>query len=266
LEYKYVIYPFDLIITNLRTVNDVFMNILALGAHPDDIELGCGGLMLKASRAGHNIFMYTLTRGEASGDPVQRVHEMTQSAKYIRAKALWIDKFQDTRLTVDTELINNIEAVINKAQADLVITHSLNDTHHDHRAVASSTIEAGRFAKNIIGYENPLTKEFKPQSFYDISEVIDEKISLIELFKTQRDKIYLHANAIRGLAAYRALQSRLNSSNQTDLIYVEAFEVMKMCIDNGFKLTHMDPLQVPCYLPKRLPPKEILELAVGIDT
>jgi LmbE family N-acetylglucosaminyl deacetylase len=49
------------------------MNILAIGAHPDDIELGCGGLLLKASRQDrHNIFMYTLTRGGASGDPEQR--------------------------------------------------------------------------------------------------------------------------------------------------------------------------------------------------
>jgi LmbE family N-acetylglucosaminyl deacetylase len=75
---------------------------------------------------------------------------LTESAKYIRAKALWIDKFQNTRLTIDTELINNIEIVYNKAQADLVITHSLNDTDHDHRAVASSTIEAGRFAKSFM--------------------------------------------------------------------------------------------------------------------
>ena len=44
------------------------MNILAIGAHPDDIELGCGGLLLKASRQDHhNVFMYTLTRGGASG-------------------------------------------------------------------------------------------------------------------------------------------------------------------------------------------------------
>jgi LmbE family N-acetylglucosaminyl deacetylase len=240
------------------------MNILAIGAHPDDIELGCGGLALKAPRAGHNIFMYTLTRGEASGDPEHRVEELKHSARFIGAKAIWIDKFPDTRLAVNTELIDNIEAVIDKSQADLVITHSLNDMHHDHRAVAISTIEAGRFAKNIIGYENPLTKEFKPQSFYDISSVVNEKVSLIELFKSQRDKIYLHADAIKGLAAYRALQSRLNFSNQNVITYVEAFEVMKICIDDGFKLANTGPTQFPAYLPKKLPPKEI-ELALDIN-
>src|ERR671922_3032626 len=88
----------------------VLMRILAVGAHPDDIELGCGGLLLKASRQGHDVFMYTLTRGAASGDPEQRTKELMQSAKFIGAKALWIDNFEDTRLNASgTELINHIE-------------------------------------------------------------------------------------------------------------------------------------------------------------
>src|SRR5574338_442396 len=111
------------------------MNILALGAHPDDIELGCGGLLLRAAKQGHNIFMYTLTRGGASGDPEQRTRELLRSAKFIGAKRVWIDNFEDTRLSLSSELINHIEFFINKAQPDLVITHSLNDTHHDHRAI-----------------------------------------------------------------------------------------------------------------------------------
>jgi LmbE family N-acetylglucosaminyl deacetylase len=52
------------------------MKIVAIGAHPDDIELGCGGLVLKAVRNGHNVYMYTLTRGSASGDPKERTKEL----------------------------------------------------------------------------------------------------------------------------------------------------------------------------------------------
>src|ERR1044071_9504007 len=116
------------------------MNILAIGAHPDDIELGCGGLLIKAARQGHNVSMYTLTRGAASGDPVQRTKELMQSAKFIGAKKLWIDNFEDTRLNSNTaELINHIEFFINKANPDLIITHSLGDVHHDHKAIAAST-------------------------------------------------------------------------------------------------------------------------------
>ena len=85
------------------------MKILAIGAHPDDIELGCGGLLLRAARQGHSVFMYTLTRGGASGDPEQRTKELLQSAKFIGAKKVWIDNFEDTKLSLNSELINHIE-------------------------------------------------------------------------------------------------------------------------------------------------------------
>lgn len=232
------------------------MNILAIGAHPDDIELGCGGLIIKASRQGHNIFMYTLTRGEASGEPQQRTKELSQSAKFIGAKALWIDNFEDTKLNVNTgELVNHIEYFINKADPDLIITHSLGDVHHDHKAIAASTIEAGRFIPNIISYEIPLTKDFRPQVFYDISDVVDDKVELIKIFWSQQSKLYLKANAIKGLAEYRALQSRLNTS----INYVEAFEVLKLCFGKEFKLWKVPNDRIPRAV--KAAPNEIIEFA-----
>lgn len=218
------------------------MNILAIGAHPDDIELGCGGLIMKAVKNGHDIYMYTLTRGEASGDPIRRTDELIQSARMIGAKKLWVDRFPDTHLSVNNELINHIERIIQGTRADLVLTHSCSDIHHDHRAAATATIEAGRFAHNILSYEIPLTKDFKPQVFHDISEVINDKISLIEMFKSQRDKVYLNSSAIVGLASYRALQSRMNSTPENREIdnvkHVEAYEVLKISLDANLTLSH----------------------------
>jgi LmbE family N-acetylglucosaminyl deacetylase len=231
------------------------VNILAIGAHPDDIELGCGGLLIKAARQGHGVFMYTLTRGAASGDPQQRAKELMQSAKFIGAKALWIDNFEDTKLNVNTsELINHIEFFINKADPDIILTHSLEDYHHDHRAIAASTLEAGRFIPNIMSYEIPLTKDFKPQVFYDISDVVDEKVELVKIFWSQQTKLYLKANAIKGLAEYRALQSRLNTS----INHVEAFEVLKMCFGKEFKLWKVPNDRMPRAVKAK--PSEIIEL------
>jgi LmbE family N-acetylglucosaminyl deacetylase len=205
---------------------------MAIGAHPDDIELGCGGLLLKAARHGHNIFMYTLTRGGASGDPNSRVRELISSAEFIGAKKLWIDDLEDTKLYIVHEIINRIEFFINECEADVIYTHSVSDTHHDHRAVAESTIEAGRYAPNILAYEIPVTKDFKPQVYYDISDVLDDKLKLANLFISQKDKRFIQSNALRGLAEYRALQSRLNSS----ITAVEAFEVYKIGFRDDFKL------------------------------
>lgn len=231
------------------------MNILAIGAHPDDIELGCGGLLLKASRQDrHNIFMYTLTRGGASGDPEERTKELIESARFIGAKRLWIDNFEDTKLSLSSDLINHIEFFIKKADPDIVLTHSLGDTHHDHRAIAASTMEAGRFVPNILAYEIPVTREFKPQVYYDISDVIDGKIELINIFLSQRSKSFLQSNAIRGLAQYRALQSRFDNS----VSCVEAFEVQKLFFGKDFKLLNIPQDKVTRTVSQQMP-KEVIE-------
>jgi LmbE family N-acetylglucosaminyl deacetylase len=217
------------------------MNILAIGAHPDDIELGCGGMLIKCAKKNHKVYMYALTRGGASGDAEQRTHELEESARFIGAEDLWIDDFQDTKLAVTDELINHIEHIINKAEADVIFTHSHGDVHHDHRAIALATIEAGRFISNILSYEIPLTKNFAPQVFFDVSDVIDKKVKLIEIFWSQQSKLYLKANAIRGLAEYRALQSRLN----TTINYVEAYEVLKLCLNTEFSLNPIPHENLP---------------------
>jgi LmbE family N-acetylglucosaminyl deacetylase len=213
--------------TKMRTVN-----ILAIGAHPDDIELGCGGLLIKSARNGHNVFMYTLTRGSAAGDPVQRTNEQIESAKFIGADMLWIDNFEDTKLSLNVELINRIEHIIKRCQADVIYTHPLIDTHHDHRAVVEATLEAGRSIPNILSYEMPVTKDFKPQIYYDVSDVIDDKIELLSIFSSQRHKMFLTSNATRGLAQYRALQSRLGPT----ITSVESFEALKLGLGTSLQL------------------------------
>jgi LmbE family N-acetylglucosaminyl deacetylase len=229
------------------------MNILAIGAHPDDIELGAGGTLIKAVREGHNVFMYTLTRGGASGDPAQRTDELKRSAKFIGAKDLKIDDFEDTKLTTGPELINHIESYINFCDPDVIFTHSARDIHHDHRAIATATSESARFSSNILAYEIPLTKDFEPQVYYDISDVIDEKVELIEIFWSQNAKLYLKAKAIKGLAEYRALQSRMATSVNA----VETFEVVKLCLDKQFRL-----MKVPhsMEVARRVPEKKGEEL------
>lgn len=231
------------------------MNILAIGAHPDDIELGCGGMLLKASRhAHHNIFMYNLTRGGASGDPEERTNELMQSARFIGAKRLWIDNFEDTKLSLSSDLINHIEFFIRKADPDIVLTHSLGDTHHDHRAIAVATMEAGRFVPNILAYEIPVTRDFNPQVYYDVSDVIDDKIKLVNIFWSQRSKMFLKSSAIRGLAEYRALQSRFNNT----VTCVEAFEVQKLFLGKEFKLLKIPQENIPKLAYDQMP-KEVIE-------
>lgn len=212
------------------------MNILSIGAHPDDIELGCGGTLIKAAREGHRVYMYVLTRGGASGDPVERAAELINSADFIGAEKLWIDNFEDTKITVSNKLINHLEYFIHKVDPDIIFTHSAQDYHHDHRAIAEATEEASRFSQNVLAYEVPITKNFNPQVYYDISDVIEDKVNLVKLFWSQRNKLFTRTNAVRGLAEYRTFQSRLS----TALSAVESFEVVKMCLGKDF-----EPVKLP---------------------
>jgi LmbE family N-acetylglucosaminyl deacetylase len=199
------------------------VKILAIGAHPDDVEIGCGGFLLKSTHAKDDVYIYFLTRGEAGGGGGdQREQEARISAEMIGAKDIWFGEFHDTELTPTGTLVNTIEDVINHVNPDMIFTHAKNDEHHDHRAVGLSTIEAARHYPTILAYEIPLTKNFQPQIYVDISDVIQMKVKLISLYHSQQQKRYLWKDAIYGLAQYRALQSRLHGTE-----FVEAFQVIK---------------------------------------
>jgi LmbE family N-acetylglucosaminyl deacetylase len=202
------------------------MRILAIGAHPDDVEIGAGGLLLKTARSNNEVYIYILTFGEAGGtDIATREMEARASARTIGAREIGFGGFEDTKLQPDGVLVNSIERMVNHVRPDLVLTHSTRDEHHDHRAVGSSAIEAARNCPRILAYENPLTKDFVPQYYVDISDVIGDKVILLSLFDTQKDKVYLIPDAIRGLAQYRAYQSRVSM-----IRFAEAFQVVKWVV------------------------------------
>jgi hypothetical protein len=115
-------------------------------------------------------------------------------------------------------------------------------------------MEAGRFVPNVLAYEIPVTRDFKPQVYYDISDVIDGKIELINIFWSQRSKSFLKSNAIRGLGQYRALQSRFNHT----ITCVESFEVQKLFFGKEFKLLKFPQEKISNSMFEEMP-NEIIE-------
>ena len=226
------------------------VEILALGAHPDAVERGCGGFLLSAPRSGHGVYIYTLTRGAAGGDPGQRTAEAQRSAQFMGAKALWLDDLPDSKLEEGLDLITRIESRIDLVGPDVILTHFSDDVHHDHRTVARATLEAGRFDSNILAYETPLTRGFEPKVYFDITDVVEEKVQVVRMFASQSQKFYLRADAIRGLAQFRALQSRFQGPAK----FVESFDALKLCLGRDFMLRKM-PYQKPGAHPIRIAQK-----------
>lgn len=200
------------------------MNVLAIGAHPDDIELGCAGTICNITKGIGKVWGLILTNGEKSGNPETRKKEAIKAGKILEMEKIFFGDLQDTRVQEGIETISVIERVIETVKPDNVITHSLNDTHQDHRNCALATISAARNIPTIISFEPPsLTPMFHPALYVDISSTINEKIRALEEYASQNHKEFLKIDAIKGLAKFRGYQSKVE--------YAEAFEVVKIILN-----------------------------------
>lgn len=196
------------------------MNIVAIGAHPDDIEFGCTGTIMRHIRRGDEVTFVILSRGEKGGDPETRTKEARDSARKIGAKIQIFD-FPDTAVPQSHKLIERLEAVIKDLNPRRVYTHSVKDTHQDHRNAAYATLSAARFIPEIFAYESPsLYLNFNPNYYVDISSYIDKKTELLSSFTTQNGRDYMKINAIRGLSQFRGLGPAVS--------HAEAFEVVRI--------------------------------------
>jgi LmbE family N-acetylglucosaminyl deacetylase len=188
------------------------MNILAIGAHPDDLEIGCGGTLCAMAAAGHSIYLLVLTGGEAGGNPVTRRAEQRRSAKLLGAELRW-GGFTDTALPGERELARAVETHIQKIKPDLVLAHYPQDTHQDHRAAALAAQTASRYVGSVLCFEGPTTFDFKPSLYLDIGGVLDRKLTLLGAHRSQLRRTGVRGLSIletaRAMAVFRGYQDRL---------------------------------------------------------
>ncbi len=200
--------------------------VLAIGAHPDDIEFGCGATLLRYRELGCRTHGLVLTSGE-QGHPgadaaQQRAREAQASANVLALASLEQRHFPDTHLAEHREALRaTIEEVIGRLQPDIIFTHTPKDVHSDHRAVFEATREAARGAHTILCYENPNTPaSFSPDYFVDVSEYLDDKIAALARHKSQAGKPYADPAVVRHSAGFRGTQARV--------AYAEAFEAIRV--------------------------------------
>ncbi|MBI2136188.1 PIG-L family deacetylase [Candidatus Woesearchaeota archaeon] len=198
--------------------------VLAIGAHPDDIEYGCGGTLLKHVKHGDDVYILVLTlgeQGEKDKSAGARKKEAENSAKGIGVNGINFGNLKDTRVAHSIETISIIESLLDRINPDIIYTHNKNDTHQDHKNASLSTLSAARNVKTILMYESPSsTHEFKPQFFVSIDEFIEKKLELLKLHTSQERKRYMEIQALRGLAMFRGYEARAQ--------FAEAFEVYRI--------------------------------------
>ena len=177
--------------------------ILAIGAHPDDVEIGCGGILLKHAQAGDEIHILTMSYGSKGGDSIIRYNEAKRSA-YALGAVLHVANLPDTAIPEGSESIKRIEALVKSIKPDVVYTHSLNDAHQDHRNVHRASLVACRGVSQVECYQSPSsTTNFQPTRFVDVSDQFSEKVELINFYRSQKDKCaYLRDSVIESTARY----------------------------------------------------------------
>lgn len=204
------------------------MKILAIGAHPDDIEVGCSGTLAKYMQAGHDIYLLVMTEGHMGGKRAVRKKEQTKSAKILKPRELIWGGCEDTLLSLHmNKMVQDIENVLKKIAPDFIFVQHEDDTHQDHRALAKATISATRYVQNVLFYEGPTTQNFSPTVFVDIKETIDTKFATLLAHQSQVRKTNIEGlsitDIVRSTAVFRGIQGRVQ--------FAEAFVPLRLFIN-----------------------------------
>ena len=194
--------------------------VLAVGAHPDDVEIGAGGTLLAHRASGDSVTILTLSGGSRGGDAIVRRREAEAAASILRARLLMED-LEDTGIREGDPTTSIIERVVAEVRPTIVYTHSVNDIHQDHRNTHSATMVAARSVPYVLCFQSPLaTIAFRPSRFVSIEHTLDRKMDAIAAFASQAStREYLDDSLLRASARYWA---RFGGGSA-----VEPFEVVR---------------------------------------
>ena len=208
------------------------MNILAIGAHADDIELGCGGTLIKHVMNGDTVHLLTLTDSAYSapdGMPVRLAEEARteaeKSAAIIGAR-LTILSYKSFAIPCADETVSAILSYIQVHNIDTVYSHWVHDIHLDHVQTGRAALMAGRHVPRFMMYRSNYytsTQQFSGNLYSDISATFKRKFEAIRCFETELKRVnyswidfFTHQNSSDGQII--------------GVKYAEAFEVVRYLI------------------------------------
>jgi len=182
------------------------MRVLAVGAHPDDLEILCGGTLAKYAKQGHSVTMAVLTNGNVGHPEIDlpemariRKAEFEAAAALIGAETIWMN-VDDEMSVVDLPSRLQMVDAFRQAKPDVVLTHSDKDYHVDHRNTSQLVFEAAPLScvHNIKRDLPQLDKQpliyhfdtlgaisFMPTEYVDITDVMELKKAMYQCHKSQ---------------------------------------------------------------------------------
>jgi LmbE family N-acetylglucosaminyl deacetylase len=203
--------------------------VLAIGAHHDDIEIGCGGTLARLARDGHDVHVYITTRsgytnprGEVVRSSGDAEAEATAAAAILGIH-LHTDTFETLHLQFNESLNTAVRGKIEAVKPDTIFTHSARDVHNDHWAVAQATMHASRHVPRVAMYRSnwyQTHEPFHPTLYFDISSTLDVKFEALRAYQTE------FARAGAKWVEYFTNLAR-NDGIGIGVQYAEAFQVVR---------------------------------------
>lgn len=202
------------------------MRVLAVGAHPDDIELGCGGALLAHRASGDDITLLVMTTGEEGPqDARSRIREQEDAASLLGTNLLW-GGFHDGAVPNDRSAVNVVQHAMEVSGADIVYGHTGSDTHQDHRHTSAAVQAAARRSRRVLLFESPTSVNFRPSVYVDIADHLEAKLDLLRAHMSQVLKNGLvDLEALEAQARYHGFRARVR--------HAEAFETERFLWDIG---------------------------------
>lgn len=190
------------------------IDILAIGAHPDDAEIGAGGLLMAAKTKGYRIGIVCITDGAAGafGDASQRKKEAEDAALVLNVDILRFLGMRDLDIPIG-KTTDLLEELFIETRPTLILTHSPDDWHPDHRCVWQVVDTAWAYANRIhrhgearierpriLQFSTDLLRAHKPSLLADISDFAEAKQKALSCYASQREilKNVLEFNALWG--------------------------------------------------------------------
>jgi N-acetylglucosamine malate deacetylase 1 len=226
------------------------MIVLAVGAHPDDIELGCAGTLAKYSKLGCKVFMCNILMGNRATAKTEseypdeeflkiREKEARESADVIGAELIYSIGIRDGELIyINKDILDSFIDVIRYTNPDIVITHNPLDYIQDHTNVSKLVFYSTHYCactryttKNKpidksprIYYMEPVTGiDFNPYEYVDITDTFETKVEMFSKFKSQRVYIETGSNIHKTDLADSIKTTAKFRGNQCGVKYAEGF-------------------------------------------
>jgi len=205
------------------------MNILAIGAHFDDVELGCGGSLAKHVKNGDKATIYVATKsGYANPDGIEirggdAAYQEGMTAASIIGADLIADDFETLALAFNDTLNAKLVKLIEQLNIDLIYTHWNGDVHHDHIALSQASLHAARHVPRLLMYRSNHYQgviPFAPNFYVDITETWKTKKQAILAHKTEVDRT-------RGAWVDYFERLALLDGTAAGVQYAESFQLVK---------------------------------------